>query len=87
MWQTLKKLVHDCLTENDGISYCPVRLFGCGLAMGGIPTYLIGGIVAIHTGHFEFQAFSIGFATMMGGLGALGLGVAAKAFTDNRGMP
>lgn len=84
MWETIKKAIHDCLTENDGASYCPVRILGFGLATPATITYLVGGGISIYNGHFDFNAYATGFTEMMGGFGVLGLGVAAKAFTDNR---
>jgi hypothetical protein len=83
MFTTLKKLVLDCLTENDGKSFCPVRVAGFGLAMTAIPTFITCTLYAVHhTGHFDFVGFGSAFAAMMAGLGVLAGGVALKAKTD-----
>jgi formate hydrogenlyase subunit 3/multisubunit Na+/H+ antiporter MnhD subunit len=84
VWATLKKLVHDCLTENDGASYCPFRVSGAALSMAGIPTF-IGCAIAelVRTGHFDAMSYGGAFAAMMGGIGVLAGGVAIKARTDS----
>jgi hypothetical protein len=79
----LKKMVHDCLTENNGSSFCPFRVAGAALAGSGIPTFIGCTIfTTIHTEHFDAVQFGIGFGGLMGGLTALAAGVAFKARTD-----
>ena len=78
----MPKILRDILTENDGRTYCPVRMFGAGLAGGGVPTFLWGAIEQIQTHAFHFVAFAQAFGLMMLGIGALGGGVAVKALTD-----
>lgn len=85
MWASLKKLIHDCLTENDGTSYCPFRVSGAALAAAGIPTFLAGAVVAIAHGRFDPVQFGLGFTSMMSGLTVLAAGVALKAKTDTQG--
>jgi hypothetical protein len=80
--EQIKKLIHDCLTENDGTSYCPVRVAGAALASAGIPTFLGCALYSAYQGHFDAVAFGGGFAAMMTGLGVLAGGVALKAKTD-----
>lgn len=82
MFSILKKLISDCLTENDGMSYCPVRVAGFSLAMTSIPTFIFCAVMAGLHGHFDFMGFGTAFAAMMGGLGVLAGGVALKAKTD-----
>lgn len=82
MWALIKKVAWDCISENDGTSACPVRVFGCGFAGLAIPVFLSGAVQAIGDGQFHMQEFATSFATIMGGLGLLGAGIAAKAFTD-----
>lgn len=80
---SLVKLIKDCLTENDGVSYCPFRVAGAALSASGIPTYIGGGIVSIYkTGALDYVTFGTGFGAMMAGLAALAGGVAFKARTD-----
>ena len=83
-WETLKKMVHDCVTENDGQSYCPVRILGDSLSLLSIPIFICGAVIALINGKFDPVAFAKAFAILMSGLGALGLGVAVKAFTDSK---
>ena len=78
----MPKLLRDILTENDGASYCPVRIFGAGLASAGIPTFVWGAIVQVQSHAFHLLAFAQAFGVMMLGIGALGGGVAVKALTD-----
>lgn len=85
MFATLKKLIHDCLTENDGQSFCPFRVGGFALSATSIPTFIICSIMSVHkTGTFDAVAFGTGFAAMMGGLAVLAGGVALKAKTDDQ---
>lgn len=83
MLASLKKLIHDCLTENDGQSYCPFRVGGFALSAGGIPTFL-GCVIwtTIKSGHFDAISYGTAFGGMMAGLGVLAGGVAFKARTD-----
>lgn len=81
----LLKLLKDCLTENNGHSYCPFRVGGAALAGGGIPTFLGCTITAVlKTGQFDAVAFGTGFAAMFGGMAVLAGGVAMKARTDTQ---
>lgn len=82
MIAALLKLLRDCLTENDGTSYCPVRVCGMSLALPAVLIFVAGGAFAVVDGKFDFQGFASAFTTMMGGFGLLGLGVAGKALTD-----
>jgi hypothetical protein len=83
MFTALKKLLHDCLTENDGASYCPFRVAGFALSSTGIPTFIGGTIWDIYqTGHFDSMVFAGSFSAMMGGMTILATGVAIKARTD-----
>ncbi len=81
----MPKLLRDALTENDGRTYCPVRVAGAALTSTGIPTF-IGGAVwgAVQAHGFDLSAFAHAFTVMMGGVALLGGGVAAKAMTDGR---
>lgn len=82
MWQTLKKLIKDCLTENDGKSYCAFRVSGCALTLSGVPTFIALSIFAVLSNpehHFDMVAFGTAFGFMMSGLALLAGGVAFKA--------
>lgn len=79
----LMKMVKDCLTENNGESYCPFRVAGAALASSGIPTFLGCAVLSVwRHGAFDAVAFGTGFAAMMGGMAVLAGGVAMKARTD-----
>ena len=83
MLDSLKKLVHDCLTENDSKSYCPFRVAGASLSTLGIPTFVAGGAMSIYkTGTLDYITFATGFGAMMTGLAVLAGGIALKAKTD-----
>lgn len=80
---TIKKIVKDCLTENDGVSYCPFRVGGAVLSASGIPTFIGCTIFTVYqTHHFDMMAFGTGFATIFGGMAALAGGVAYKSRFD-----
>jgi hypothetical protein len=78
----LRKLVKDCLTENNGTSYDPFRVSGAALTAAGVPTFIGGALAQIFHGHFDPVQFAMAFATMLGGLAVLAGGVAIKAKTD-----
>jgi hypothetical protein len=82
MFGALKKMLKDCLTENDGASYCPFRLGGFALSGTGIPTFIGCSVWQTFNGHFDSLAFGTAFAAMMGGMAMLAGGVAMKAKTD-----
>lgn len=83
MGTQLKKLLHDILTENDGVSYCPVRVLSFGLSVLAFPTFIYISIDGAWHGHFDLREFGETFTIMIGGVGALlGGGIAIKARTD-----
>ena len=82
---SIKKVIKDCLTENDGKSYCPVRCCGMALTIPTIFTFIYAGarMAMFGDGSFPFHDFAMSFTVIAGGISAvLGIGVAAKAFTD-----
>lgn len=85
---TIKRILKDCLTENDGKSFCPVRCCGMSLSIPTILIFLYAGarLAIVGDQPFPFHDFAVSFTVIAGGISAvLGLGVAAKAFTDTRG--
>lgn len=85
MWATIKKVVKDCLTENDGVSYCPVRCFGAALSIPSIAIFLVAGAKMAFQPAFPLHDFAMSFSMMMGVIcTGFGVGIAAKAFTDNQ---
>lgn len=83
MFASISKLIKDCLTENDGKSYCPFRVSGASLSALGIPTFVAGGVMSIiKTGTLDYITFATGFGAMMTGLAVLAGGIALKARTD-----
>jgi hypothetical protein len=83
MWQTIKKVVRDCCTENNGTSYCPFRVTGFTFGSLACPAFNLCALwTTLQTGHFDYMSFGAGFASMMGGLALLAAGVAMKARTD-----
>lgn len=90
MWVEFKKLLKDCLTENDAHSYDPFRVGGAVLSGLSFPTFIgcsIYSVVNDPSHHFEMVAFASAFATMLGGIALLAGGVAFKARTDTFNAP
>jgi hypothetical protein len=83
VWAELKKLVKDCLTENNGTSYCPVRCVGSAISLPAIAIFLVAGIRMAFQPAFPLHDFAMSFSIMMGAICAgFGIGIAAKALTD-----
>jgi len=79
----LRKLVKDCLTQNDGTSYCPFRVGGAIYSGLSFPAFIFGAIYStIREHHFDYIGFGTSFGMMMGGIALLAGGVALKAKTD-----
>lgn len=79
----LKKLIKDCLTENDGQSYCPFRVAGALLTSTSIPTFIGSTLYTVFLNHhFDYIAFGTAFGAMASGLSVLAAGVGFKAKTD-----
>jgi hypothetical protein len=74
MFAGLGKFWRDIMTESDGTTYCPVRIFGTGL----ITTH-VGATVwqVIQHGTFDAVAFGTGSAALIAGLGGA-IGAKAK---------
>jgi hypothetical protein len=87
MWSEIKKLVKDCLTENDGKSYCPVRCVGASFSIPSIAIFMLAsGRMALQP-NFPLHDFAMSFSIMMGAICAgFGVGIAVKAFTDTQGQ-
>lgn len=78
MWEEIKKVIHDCLTEDDGVSYCPAKIS----SFIALFSYLGNTTYSIHTGHApDLQSFGVGLAAVLSGCGAL---IAAKQATQTK---
>jgi hypothetical protein len=84
MLATIKKFIKDLLTENDGFSYCPIRVFAFALSVPAVILFTVGCALQIYHGHFSVQDMATAFATLSGGFAAFGGSVTLKALTDNR---
>lgn len=77
------KVLRDCCTENDGVSYDAFRVAGFALSALGVSTFIAGVIYStVVTGKFDMAGFALGFGGMMSGLAVLATGVALKQKTD-----
>lgn len=82
MFTTIKKLIKDLVTENDGVSYCPIRVFAFGLSIPTVILFITGAGLQLSHGHLDLQSLATAFATMSAGFAAFGASVALKATTD-----
>ncbi len=76
----MKKFLHDLFTEDEaGTVWDLVRVGG-----GGGVVFFLGNSVwtAIHNGTIDLQAFGVGFAALIAGLGGA-MGMKAKGEADN----
>jgi hypothetical protein len=85
MWAALKKLVKDCLTENNGESYDVIRVVTALVGASGLPTFIglsIYSVVASTDHHFPMTEFGAAFGLILSGLCAAAIGVGQKQKTD-----
>ena len=74
----IKKVIHDCATGPDGVTYNPVRVIGYSSCVTSVLVYLYAGLVALHAQKFPWSEFATGFCLLMGGLLAVGGAEAIK---------
>lgn len=85
MWNQIKKLLHDCLTENDGKSYDVIRVIVMLVGCSGFPTFLglsIYTVVKSSDHHFDMQSFGVAMCAILVGLCTAAVGVSQKQKTD-----
>jgi hypothetical protein len=86
MWKIkmLSKLINDCLTENDGVSYCPVRVIGMGFGLLLVIMFVAGWVFLVYkTRTFDPTLFVATGASLMTVLvTAIAGSVSLKALTD-----
>jgi hypothetical protein len=76
MFSLIKKVIHDCLTGVDGVTYDPARVYG-GMA---VNVFLLNSMYAIYRGQpWGAVDFGTGFGLLMAGFGAA---VAMKSQTE-----
>lgn len=88
MFTQFKKMVKDCLTENDGQSYCIGRVTLATAIATGLPTLCVGALYSVYANpdhHFPMQEFGIGFAAILAGLATAVTSIAMKQRTDTPG--
>ncbi|MDB5990670.1 MAG: hypothetical protein JWQ10_2073 [Herbaspirillum sp.] len=78
MFAEIKKVIHDCATGPDGVTYNPVRIIGYSSCVAAIGVFLYAGIVALQALKFPWTEFASGFCLLMGGLFAVGSAEAVK---------
>lgn len=75
-------LLKSLITEQDGVSLCPIRVFAVALSVPAVLFFIIGCVLQIKQGHFDIQAMSTAFATLTAGYAALGASVALKMIKE-----
>jgi hypothetical protein len=75
---SIKTLIKGLITENDGTSICPIRLFAAIISVPAIIFFIVDGVIQIYTGHIDMQGMSTAFATLTAGYASLGVSVALK---------
>lgn len=83
MWGTLKRILKDCATGIDGRTYDPARVAGYGTALLGVCAFVFNSVwTTLHGAAFDPAGFGTGFGLILGGVAAIGGGVALKAHTE-----
>jgi len=84
----MKKLIQDCLTENDGKSYDITRVIVALVGGSGFPTFLgctIYSVISSTDHHFDMQSFGIAMGAILAGLCTAAIGIGQKQKTDTPG--
>jgi hypothetical protein len=80
---TVRKVIADVNTENDGHSWDAVRVAGSYLLIPAVPVFLWGTVYnTLHTGHFDFTGFAWGMSGIASVIVALATGINVKSRTD-----
>ncbi len=83
MLDLIKKILHDCSTGIDGVTYNPVRLIGYSSCIGAVTMFFANSIwMAFTKSTFDYVGFGTGFALIMGALLAVGAAEAVKTKTE-----
>lgn len=83
MMNLLVKVIKDCSTGIDGVTYNPVRLIGYMSCTAAILTYLGNAVWLVFTkDSFDYVQFATGFSILMTGLIAVGAAEAVKTKTE-----
>jgi uncharacterized transporter YbjL len=79
----MKKFINDLLTENDGKSFCPLRVYGALLCVPAMFAMTAAGMWLMIHGKLTLMEFAQAIGVMSGTLtGVFGVGVTVKALTD-----
>lgn len=73
----IAKIIHDCITGIDGVTYDPARIYG---ALAVLVFFVLAVVaVVIKSQPWDAQAYGIGFGALLAGFG---LGVGFKSKTE-----
>jgi hypothetical protein len=79
----MKKFLLDLFTENDGKSFCPLRVYGALLCVPAGVAITFGGLWMMIHGKLTVMEFAQAVGVMSGTLTAVfGVGITVKAITD-----
>lgn len=79
-----KKIVLDCITENDGASVCPIRVAGWMLLLPAVLIFNVAAALMLYKNStLDLQQYGVALITMTSAVTAIfSLAVAVKAITD-----
>lgn len=88
MWHrialTLWAIFKDLHTENDGKSWCPIRVATSSLLVPSVSLFAWGTVFTTHSlGHMDYTGFSVGVAALAAAITSLSAAVWAKARSDS----
>lgn len=75
---SIKSLLFSLISENDGKSLCPIRLFAAAVSVPAVIFFTIAFVLQLIHGNIEVQSMATTFATLTAGYAALGASVALK---------
>jgi len=83
MWAEFGKACKDCVTQNDGQTYCAFRIAGCATIFSSLPVFL-GCVIysVVHSKPFDMVGFGGAIGAILSGAALLAGGVAIKSRTE-----
>lgn len=86
IFELISRVLHDCSTGIDGVTFHPVRVIGYSSCTAGFIVFFVNSIcMAFTKSTFDYIGFSTGFSVLCTSLVAVGAAEAVKKNTEPKG--